>query len=222
MMLNLAHVKETAPPRRISHLWHVLLIESGLHDKWMTENSEYSPGRAIIHGMESVEPVPKRSVFAKSRIPRLVEAADDLSDKSKSPRRQPLLSAFYDDLRASFELSRLSDDSPGFIKITPRTFDVCWTRNSPGDYFPLWGNVKIKEKELELVMVEDCELHSLVQAVRLGIMDGFPLSDSSVYYCFDDDMIYYYPTESYYTGPCRLHFSVYSFRRFGDLVAEFV
>ena len=188
----------------------------------MTEKSEDAPAEAIIYGMESVRPVPKRSVSAKSRIPRLVEWADDPSDKSKSPRRQPLLSAFYDDLRASFELSRLSGDSPGFIKITPRTFDLCWTRNNPGDYFPLWGNIKIKEEELELVTVEDCELHRLVKAVRLGIMDGFPLSDSSVYYCFDDDMIYYYPTESYYTGPRRRHFSVCSFRRFGDLVAEFV
>ena len=70
--------------------------------------------------------------------------------------------------------------------------------------------------------VEDCELHSLLQAARLGIMDEFPLSDSSVYYCFDSDVIYYYSTELYYTGPRRRHFSVYSFRWFGDLVAEFV
>ena len=87
---------------------------------------------------------------------------------------------------------------------------------------PLWGDVKIKEEELDLEIVEDySHPGETFKAIYVGFMDGFPLSDSSVYYCYDDDTIYYYPTESYYTGPPTPYKFVYRFRPFKMMVDEF-
>lgn len=99
---------------------------------------------------------------------------------------------------------------------------MCWTRDDPGEHQPLWGEVNIEKDEMELMTLEDRRHPGrLLQAVPLGVMNGFPISDADVYYCYDEDMIYYYPDEARLIDPRRPYFLVYSFRTFREMVTEF-
>ena len=71
------------------------------------------------------------------------------------------------------------------------------------------------------MFVKDCRGGPLLRVVHLGIMNGFPISDAEVYYCPDNDMIYYYPNEAYLIDLPAPQFLVQTFRSFESMVAEF-
>lgn len=207
--------KETGLRPSMSPLSHVVLIELG----WLFESQGYKPG-SILRKL-------KQNKISSSNIPSRLQVRtslgqpDDLSDRSKSPRKQPFLSAFYLDLRDGFKSSQLNDDSKGLIKVRPRTFDVCWRKAEPGEEEPVWGKVMIEQEVLEILEVKHRVSGDLLKTVRLGHMEDYHLGDSSVWYCFDNDMLYFLPTECCYITPSKPHYYVYPFRSFAELVAEF-
>lgn len=143
-----------------------------------------------------------------------------MSDKSKPPDKQPLLITLYDDLQTSFAFHKNHDCKGKKIHLSPRIQDVRWTRCGPeGDV--LWGNVDIGEGELELMTVEDRATQQTLKAIRLGVFNGFPLTNSIVFYCCEDDMIYFYPFEGYTLDKPSPYHLVYPFRRFVTMVDEF-
>ena len=112
-------------------------------------------------------------------FPDRVNSVHIVLDKAKSPENQPHLIALYNE---SFAFHKNNDPNGKNIHLSPRILDVCWTKCSPeGDV--LWGNIDIGKGELELMTIEDCASQQILQAIRLGIFNGFPLTNLIVFYC---------------------------------------
>lgn len=87
---------------------------------------------------------------------------------------------------------------------------------------PLWGEMCVERDEVDLVIVVNRLNNRKLETIWLGIMKGFPITDAWAFYCFDDDLIYYFPFEAYGVDPPRPQLHVYPFRRMEDLVSEFL
>ena len=74
---------------------------------------------------------------------------------------------------------------------------------------------------MPLTRVEDQEARELISALHVGWMDDYPLSSASVYYRYDNDMIYMYVAESSYLGRPTPYYPVYPFCSLAAMVAEF-
>lgn len=186
------------------------------------KKSSYLPGSILQNLKDNLR---KGSAPLVTKLPRPIMPPDDLSDQSKPPKRQPLFSAFYKDLVAAFKALQNSEEPPSKqktkIKITPRTFDVCWTKSDPYERRPVWGKVVMEAERMSLTRVEDQEAGTLISALHVGGMADYPLSTASVYYCYDNDMIYFYLAESSYIGHPTPHYPVHPFSCLGAMVAEF-
>ena len=157
-----------------------------------------------------------------TRLPKPIEPVDDLSDRSKVPRKQSRLLVFYENLKSAYKLHQKEGAESSTIRLKTCTFDVCWTKSDPAENEPLWGEISIENEKVDLMTVKDRKHGHLLRVVHLGIMNDFPISDAEVYYCPDNDMIYYYPNEAYLIDRPAPHFLVHTFRSFGSMVTEFV
>ena len=183
----------------------------------------YLPGSILRNLKDNLR---KGTAPLVTQLPRPVVPSEDPSDRSKPPKRQPLFSAFYKDLVAGFKASQNHNEAPSNeqrskVKITPRTFDVCWTKSDPYELRPVWGKVIVKEEEMSLTRVEDRKTRELISALYVGCMDDYPLSSASVYYCYDNDMIYIYIAESSYMDNPTPYYPVHPFWFLAAMVAEF-
>jgi hypothetical protein len=139
------------------------------------------------------------------------------------PPTQKNLFQFYKDLKAAFQKFRSFHPYAdiGILYLKPQRFRVCWTVSDPNyPYVPRYGEVLVFSEDNPLELV-DCE-GDFVSAVRIGLMTGYPMDGSYLYYCPENDMVYYYPLEALETegrnsDPPR----VFAFRRFIDLLGEF-
>lgn len=166
--------------------------------------------------MKMKQPIPQHDVFPfESEYAKL--------SKPKLPPTQKDLFQFYEDLKAAFQKYRY--DRPyadiGTLHLKPQRFNVCWTVSDP-QYpdRPRYGEVRVFNEDNPLVIV-DCD-GDLVSAVEIGLMTGFPMDGSFLYYCPENEMVYYYPWEALETvGKDSCPPEVFAFRRFNDLLGEF-
>jgi hypothetical protein len=155
-----------------------------------------------------------------SIITEQIEPENDFSDKNKAPKTQACLIALYNDLQTAFQLHKDHDPHGKTINITPRIMDVAWIK----DEFQcdvIWGMINIETNEVPLMILEEYGTKKRLQAVHIGALSQFPMSSSTLYYCYDDDMIYYHPLETYINfkrGPYHL---VSPLRSFSSILDDF-
>lgn len=148
------------------------------------------------------------------------QTVTQISEESPPPVNQPDFIKFYEDLTTAFKNHSVSGEKS--IKMSPRTFSVCWTKLDPGSLIPIWGEIEIESDNLHLMTVEGIEDKQILVVVEVGIMDDFPGTKAVVYYCYANDMLYYYPFEGFSVDSKRPRFQVYPYRRFGELAEEFM
>ena len=146
----------------------------------------------------------------------------EISDKTiLPPANQPNFIELYDDLKTAFKNHNADDNHLTTIKISARTFVICWTKSDSWINESIWGEIEIENDSLDLMMVDGVVDKQTHWVVRLGMMDKFPLTRAVVYYSYGNDMLYYYPIEGFAIDPKRPRFQVYPYRPLGELVEEF-
>src|SRR5208282_1857592 len=131
-----------------------MLILADVSPCIFVKKRDYLPGSILRNLKDDL----RKGSTPVTQLPRPIVPSDDPSDRSKLPKRQPLFSAFYKDLVAGFKTSQNhkeppSDEQRSKVKITPRIFDVCWTKSDPYELRPVWGKVIVKEGEISLTRV---------------------------------------------------------------------
>lgn len=75
---------------------------------WLFRKNEYEKGSIIKRlkerGFFSFYCADDTLATPMTRLPKHIEPVDDLSDRSKAPRKQPLLLAFYENLKSEYKL----------------------------------------------------------------------------------------------------------------------
>ena len=110
-------------------------------------------------------------------------------------------------------------EKKGIIHLSSRYFEVCWTLNDPYEHDTLYGRVAVFRNELPLTLMM-CDGRE-ISVVKVGMVNYFPLDGALLYYCDDDDMLYFFPVEGLEDEPegsCR---QLYEFRRFSEIIDEF-
>ena len=74
---------------------------------------------------------------------------------------------------------------------------------------------------MPLTKVEDRKARELISALYVGGMYDYPLSSASVYYCYDNDMVYIDIAESSYLDRLTPYIPVYPFCSLAAMVDEF-
>ena len=140
-----------------------------------------------ISTMKMKNPIPQHDGFP-------FESEYAKFSKPKLPLTQKNLFQFYEDLKAAFQKFRYARPyaNIGTLHLEPQRFDVCWTVSDP-QYpdRPRYGEVLVFNEDNPLMLV-NCE-GDLVSAVRIGLMTDFPMDGSFLYYCPENDMIYFHP-----------------------------
>lgn len=151
---------------------------------------------------------------------------DDGVPMAHLPETQNVLSEFYNEIQVAFKKFKTTPPYPnaGTLRLTFRNFRVCWTISDLYERnHAKYGNVEIFDEDAPLELVE-CN-KDLVRAVRIGVIDIFPLDGVSLFYCPENDMVYYYSAESldddFEEGrDVRAPLRVFPFGRLKNLMAE--
>ena len=135
-------------------------------------------------------------VTPMTRLPKLIEPVDDLSDRSKVPRKQSRLLAFYENLKSAYKLHQKEDPESSTIRLKTCTFNVCWTKSDPAENEPLWGEISIENEKVDLMTVKDrkdgrllrvhvhhCDLLFALQSGFHGPMQGQGVLARSTFLC---------------------------------------
>ena len=180
----------------------------------------------------------KCSEGSLSRIPRPISgtskhlhailSSSAVSKSSDGPAHQTniqqnnsLYKTFYQDLKTAFESFHAMhpNEKKGIIHLSSRYFELCWTLDGPYEHDTLYGRVEVLHDQFSLtqMMCDDRK----VSVVEVGMVYDFPLDGALLYYCNDDDMLYFFPIEGLENesqGSCR---HLYKFRRFSEMMDEF-
>ena len=111
------------------------------------------------------------------------------------------------------------NEKTGIIHLSSWYFGVCWTLNDPYEHNPLYGRVAVFHYELPLTIMM-CDGRK-VSVVEIGMVHRFPLDGALLYYCDDNDMLYFFPLEGLEDEPERPYRQLYEFRRFREMMNEF-
>lgn len=189
----------------------------------LVKNNNYNIGfrSALRKTVFSFQSLSNELVSAMSTRSTLLPEVDKMSQETVPPTNQPDFITLYDDLRTGFQNYITNDPGGTMIKISERTFRVCWTKSDIHEHIAIWGEIEIEGNTLDLMTVESRGDKKRHQVVQLGIMDKFPFTKALVYYSYADDMLYYYPCEAFSVDPRRPQLRVYPYRQLGELVKEF-
>jgi hypothetical protein len=194
---------------RCSQLMYTDAAQTGI-PRPIGELSRQLPAKSILHvpssSLESFypPPVPREELF------------------TKIPPTQHLLAIFYQDLKDAFNRRRSIPHHPDkidSISIKPRSFQVWWGKEEPYYHNPRPGKVVVPAKEIPLSVLD--HKGKLFDAVRIGYLFAYPAEGSGMYYCPDDDMVYYLPDEALDDNWRGRPYRVYPFGTFSEILAEF-
>ena len=212
-----------------------VILNISLEDKgWCNERETYAPRSDLPYSCRSHTLLTKCLGGTISRIPRPISrtsshlSSNPASKSSGEPASETnvhhnhsLYKTFYQDLKSAFKAFHAThpNETSGIIHISSRYFEVCWTLDDPYEHDTLYGRVAVFHDELPLtlMMSEGRE----ISVVKVGMIDRFPMSGALLYYCDNDDMLYFFPIEGLEDEPKHSCRHLYEFGRFREILNEF-
>lgn len=132
-----------------------------------------------------------------------------------------ILKTYYQDLKTAFAVFRSHhpNEHTGTLYLKSRYHHVCWTQDDPYDHEAHYGEAAILDDQVEFEIVNF--KGKVISVVEIGRVFGFPLDGSILYYCGDNDMVYFFTFEGLENEPKGQRRKVLEFRRFSDILKEF-
>jgi hypothetical protein len=191
----------------------------------------YPPTKKVIHRHTTTRPPPpSRTPDEIERRGKLIEPFREYVPLEKReipmPNTRHLLRQLHEDLKKSY-----ASVSKGgrMLHLTPRRFEVWWRGEKGSLVDPIQtGWIEFNEdilymetlKTLEKVATDGGVVgpEKIVYGVDIGLVDGFPLAGSTVYYIPQSDMLYLFPVEGYRGKETKRPRFVYPWYTFTDIL----
>jgi hypothetical protein len=121
-------------------------------------------------------------------------------------------------LKTAFEEFHSTNNEATYaINLGSRFHNIYWTKDDPHEHGIRSGYVRIVNDRAPLV-----DVGKEITVVKIGKIMGFPLDGSLLFYCGDNDIVYYLCLEAFKDETQGERWSVFEFRKFSEILKEFV